>query len=275
MDDIPDIIVIVPYRDRKSQLNVFLNHMKWLLEGKKYEIFIVHQNDKRFFNRGAMKNLGFIYAREKYPYNYRNITLVFHDVDCLVSDKSMTDFQTIKGKVKHIFGFKQTFGGIFAIKGSDFESINGFPCIWNWGYEDNALRVRWLYKNDGKRYSDVIDYSEFFSFQDKRIVQMWHGDKKVFNRDQTWKSFKNSTSFIDGIRKITKIIKRPIEKADNVSMIHIDRFSVHLPYPLYAEKKALKTRQDFNWKPPPPPTKPTGSAITRKSFSNIFGRRGR
>ena len=55
-----------------------------------------------------MKNLGFMYAREKYPNDYKNITFVFHDVDCLVSLKNMTTFQTTLGKVKHIFGFKQT-----------------------------------------------------------------------------------------------------------------------------------------------------------------------
>ena len=40
MNSIPELIFIVPFRNRKSQLNVFLNHMKWLLEGKKYEIII-------------------------------------------------------------------------------------------------------------------------------------------------------------------------------------------------------------------------------------------
>ena len=27
-----------------------------------------------------------------------------------------------------------------------------------------------------------MDYSEFYKFQDKRIVQMWHGDKKICNK---------------------------------------------------------------------------------------------
>ena len=101
MNSIPELIFIVPFRNRKSQLNVFLNHMKWLLEGKKYEIIISHQNDKRFFNRGAMKNLGFMYAKEKYPDDYKNITFVFNDVDTYPTKKNMLPFETEKN-IKHL-----------------------------------------------------------------------------------------------------------------------------------------------------------------------------
>ena len=56
-------IFIVPYRNRAGQLNVFLNHMKYLLEDisqNEYRIYIVHQVDNRPFNRGAMRNIGFL-----------------------------------------------------------------------------------------------------------------------------------------------------------------------------------------------------------------------
>ena len=266
MSNIPDIIFIVPYRDRESQKNVFLNHMEWLLEGKNYEIFIAHQDDRRFFNRGAMKDLGFLYAKEKYPNNYKEITFVFHDVDCLVSKKDMTNFQTKKGSVKHIFGFKQTFGGIFSIKGGDFESINGFPCIWNWGYEDNALRVRWIKKNGGWK-NHLVDYSEFYGFKDKKIVQMWHGDKKIFNAGSAWKAYADASSFKDGnstIRNITKTI----EKDDKITTINIKSFSVLIPLPSLAQKKVLVTLQDFSWGPK---SKPRAKHVTQKNFSKIFG----
>ena len=52
--------------------------------------------------------------------------IVFHDVDTFLSKKGMTDFKTTKGIVKHVLGFKRAFGGIFVMKGSDFENMNNF-----------------------------------------------------------------------------------------------------------------------------------------------------
>ena len=126
MSNIPEFIFIVPYRDREAQLSIFLSHMPYLLEGLNYEVYFAHQKDRRFFNRGAMKDIGFIHAKEKYPDHYKDINFVFHDVDTFLSKKGMTDFKTTKGIVKHVLGFERTFGGIFVMKGSDFENMNGF-----------------------------------------------------------------------------------------------------------------------------------------------------
>ena len=70
-------VFIVPYRDRSHQKFFFSKHMTFILEDKKdYEILYVHQNDDRPFNRGAMKNIGFIAVKEKYPETYKTINLI-------------------------------------------------------------------------------------------------------------------------------------------------------------------------------------------------------
>ena len=61
-----ELIIIVPYRDREQHKFYFDRHMKYILENYDYEIIFVHQKDNRPFNRGGMKNIGFLYAKNKY-----------------------------------------------------------------------------------------------------------------------------------------------------------------------------------------------------------------
>ena len=255
MSNIPEFIFIVPYRDREAQLSLFLSHMPYILEGLNYEVYFAHQKDKRFFNRGAMKDIGFIHAKEKYPNNYKNITFVFHDVDTFLSKKNMTNFKTDKGKVKHIIGYKRAFGGVFSIKGEDFENLNGFPCVWNWGMEDNALKRRWLTKMR-KNGNEMIDYSEFYKVNSKNVIMLWHGDAKVFNKEGAWDMYINSTDFKDGINKIRNIVKSEtnISINSNISsekkkyfMLNITNFMPAKLPPNKAENRPLKSIRDAHF----------------------------
>ena len=243
---VPEIVFIVPYRDREAHLSIFLSHMPNILKGLNYEIYISHQKDKRFFNRGGMKNIGFMHVKEKYPDNYKDINFVFNDIDTLISRKGLTNFKTVKGKVKHIFGFKRAFGGIFSIKGEDFENLNGFPCIWNWGMEDNALKYRWLLKMK-KNGDDMIDYSEFFDMKSKDIVLLWHGDKKVFNKHEAWNAYEMSGDLKDGINKIRNIQKTENTIEDKFFMIDTTYFIPATLPPKNAEVKEIKSIRDVHF----------------------------
>ena len=171
----PDIVFLIPYRDRLPQKEFFLRYMKYILEDYEqdtYKIVFCHQQDKRTFNRGAMKNAGFNYIKTTYPEHYQKITLVFHDVDCVPYKKNLLDYKTSYGKIKHFYGFEHALGGIVSISCYDFESINGFPNFWGWGFEDNALQNRITDK--GK----FISRKNFFKIGDNRILHLFDTFKK-------------------------------------------------------------------------------------------------
>ena len=162
----PRIIFLVPYRDRKEHQEIFANHMKNVLTDlDNYKIIYIHQMDTRSFNRGAMKNIGFLYVKEQYPETYKEITLVFNDVDTMPK-KNTLDYDTTKGTIKHHYGFSFTLGGIVSIKAGDFELINGFPNFWAWGYEDNALQSR------AKKHNIKIDSSKMLEVESNDIINM-------------------------------------------------------------------------------------------------------
>jgi hypothetical protein len=226
---IPKYIFIVPYRDRYPQLICYINQMSYILEDleNNYEIVICHQNDERIFNRGAMKNLGFIYIKEKYPKHYENMNFIFQDIDTMPSYKNMFDYETDYGKIKHYYGFKQTLGGLFSIKGFDYEFLNGFPNLWGWGYEDNCLYKRALNNNI------KIDRTKFYEAYSKDIIQITYGTDKINDRyvNKNGKHKLINDNGKDGINTIRNIsykknIILEIPKNKNIKLIDFKNWIV-------------------------------------------------
>jgi hypothetical protein len=161
-----------------------------------YEIYFSHQSDDRPFNRGATKNIGFLAMKSKYPNDYKNITFIFNDVDTMPFT-NMFSYETTPGVVKHYYGFTYALGGIVVMKGEDFERINGYPCYWGWGNEDNCLQTRCL-KN-----KISIDRSEFFHIGNPNILQLFDGISRLINKTDAWRSV-NDTG-LDGLSTISQL----------------------------------------------------------------------
>ena len=275
MDDniVPKLVFIVPYRDREFHRNVFYAWTKDLVEKNNYLVIFSHQNDKRLFNRGGVKNLGFIYIKEKYPNYYKDIVFVFHDVDVIIGDSS-TNYFTKKGMVKHFFGFKKTLGGAFSITGEDFEKINGFPCYWTWGYEDNAIYQRWRAFNNNEV---KVDYSQFCNMKDpywyKKSSIIWHGDYRIVNKKESTDNFKNCLNSSDGV-KTTKLIKYSTNnfKNKNYLMLNINQFSVLSKETKGAvnEKLTAQTKNFVEVSKPQP--KKRIPIVQKKIFGNLIGK---
>ena len=179
---VPELVFIVPYRNREEHKMFFTVYMKFLMEDiapEKYRIFFVHQCDNRPFNRGAMKNIGFLAIRAMYPTEYKNITFVFHDVDNLPYTKGLLNYGTRPGVVKHFYGYTFTLGGIVSIKGGDFERTGGYPNFWAWGSEDNCFNQRVI---DSRLY---IDRTNYFPSGHRSILQFVDGIIKMINKKET------------------------------------------------------------------------------------------
>jgi len=211
----PKLVFIVPYRDREQQRQFFARHMEQILSDYApgdVAVYFVHQRDERSFNRGAMKNIGFIAMREKYPKTYQTMTFVFNDVDTMPFTKGFLNYETTPGIVKHFYGFDYTLGGIVSIQGADFERINGFPNFWAWGYEDNLLQTRVLQASPAIQ----IDRSQYYPFMDKNIMQLNAGIERAVNRKE-FDRFIQKT--LEGIQSIAAL--RYIIEGD---FVHVDGF---------------------------------------------------
>ena len=196
---VPTKIFIIPYRNREQHKIHFDVVMKYVLEDipkHEYEIFFVHQQDNKPFNRGAMKNIGFLAMKDKYPQHYKNITFIFNDIDTVPCRKNLLNYNTSVGTVKHYYGFNFALGGIFSIKGSDFEKSRGFPNNWGWGLEDNTINKRVV--TAGIK----IDRSVFFPLLNHNIIHVTDGMTRMLAKEEVWHHVEESFDTFHDIKNL-------------------------------------------------------------------------
>lgn len=216
------IAFIVPYRERAEHKHFFEKYMNYILEDydtSSYVILYIHQDNKLPFNRGAMKNIGFLYVKHAYPEQYKGITLVFHDIDTVPYCKNLLNYEVEEGKIKHFFGFHFALGGIFSIKCSDFEKIDGFPNYWQWGFEDNVIYKRVL-DNDLE-----VDRNNFYKIGSHKILHFCDAVRKTIDKHVLQTQFNKKYKEEDGISKLQNV---KFEK--DGSMVHVTNFDTFYSY---------------------------------------------
>jgi len=151
--------IVVPYRDREKQLRQFLPHIRDYFAGRgtPYHIVIAEQAEGLPFNRGAIKNAGFLLGAES---DYT----CFHDIDYLPleADYSWTDSPAglvwagaesipikASGQTQYIKpDMSKFFGGAVLMPNALFQQVDGYSNqYWGWGYEDTDLVSRFQAAN--------------------------------------------------------------------------------------------------------------------------------
>ena len=219
--NIPKYIFLIPYRNREPQKTHFSIYMNYIMEDydkSDYEIYFCHQNDNRPFNRGAIKNIGFIAMKQKYLNDYKKITFIFNDIDTIPAIKNLLDFNTYKGLIKHYYGFEFTLGGIFSIKGEDYENIGGFPNFWGWGFEDKCIYNRAINNKV------IVDRNNFYKVGDINILHIIDDPTKILTRKDCWRIDENADT-VKNIYNLSYEISN-IEKniSSNKFIININYF---------------------------------------------------
>jgi hypothetical protein len=279
MSLVPKIVFIVPYRNRPQHKFFFSTYLTSILllstdNTNSYEIYFSHQCDKRSFNRGATKNIGFLAIKEKYPNDYKNITFVFNDIDT-IPFSNIFNYQTVEGTVKHFYGFDYALGGIVSITGADFEAVNGYPCFWGWGLEDTVLQKRC--ENANLR----INRDQFYPIGSPDILHLFDGVSRLINRKDPFRA--SNDNGYDGIQTIANMhfmidteSKNPLDNihvtnSDKIFVINIDSFTTATRYEnnnFYKYDLRNDSKQIFNETNTNTNTN-TGSAIENNDWTNI------
>ena len=159
-------IIIVPYRNREVQLQLFIQNVVPLFEKylKNFKLVIVEQEEGKLFNRGKILNIGFN------EYKDNALCFITHDIDIQPNEKAILEFYCNKNKNNDINNSNNiihiddndapsdidnhkivgiytsecnTLGGIIKFNKCIFTKINGYTNdYWGWGCEDKALQNR-------------------------------------------------------------------------------------------------------------------------------------
>jgi hypothetical protein len=158
------VAIIIPYRNRIKNLNLFLTYMHQFLSSQQqqqqnnisYGIYLVEPINTIQFNKALSMNIGFIeVSKQLLDCN----CFIFHDIDILPENELISykcNNEMPKQMATSISRFNYStdgyfknkyFGGANAFTKEQFMTINGFSNLYfDWGLEDDDFRMRVLKK---------------------------------------------------------------------------------------------------------------------------------
>uniref|UniRef100_A0AAF5RW29 Beta-1,4-N-acetylgalactosaminyltransferase n=2 Tax=Wuchereria bancrofti TaxID=6293 RepID=A0AAF5RW29_WUCBA len=207
------IAIIIPFRDRQSQLTRLLDFLFPILKHQNldFRFIITEQYGNELFNKGKLMNAAFSFA-EKLRVN----CVIFHDVDMFPADDRINygcpDTPRHIGAYVNTLGYRLMYaeivGGVLAIRMNHFHAVNGFSNeFWGWGGEDDDMGIRILTLNMTIERPDALI---------GRYIMLRHIKRKDSNNQLIRRMLKASHIRMqwDGVKKLTwtilQIIERPL-----------------------------------------------------------------
>ncbi|KAK3609940.1 hypothetical protein CHS0354_011770 [Potamilus streckersoni] len=141
--------IIIPYRDRKRDLDVQLRLLHQVLQRQQceYMIFVVEMALPTAFNKGLINNAGFTTAMMINKFS----CVIFQDVDAFMMDdrnlyrcgsdpRHYLAYSTKYGQKG--LPYSDLYGGVIGFTPDQFRKVNGFSNLYfGWGEEDNDLTI--------------------------------------------------------------------------------------------------------------------------------------
>ena len=141
----------MPYRNRETNLKIFLRHMHPFLIKQQldYGIYLIEPIQNITFNRGLLMNIGFLESLKLTSNKWD--CFVFHDVDLIPEDErniySCPELPRHMSSAVSTFDYKLPydgiFGGVSALTRKQMETVNGYSNLYfGWGGEGKLILLQ-------------------------------------------------------------------------------------------------------------------------------------
>jgi hypothetical protein len=224
------LVIVVPYRNRSKQYEIFLSHSKIYFNEDKLDKYLnlklcfLEQGNDKPFNLGSLNNAGFLINENyldyivinnidflpmiaDYSYSKNPMLLIKHGYNNLPILPSKDRRLIVKAPKR-----ENVFLGSVLITKNIFKKVNGYSnSYWGWGFEDTDMKKRLdankikIYYRDGLYQPLIHDNLGFNINEENKVVESeYHiNNRKTFN--ENWKD--NQNYLKDGINNfIYKVI---------------------------------------------------------------------
>ena len=226
------IVIITPYRDRPKQKETFLKHMKDFL-AKKCDPFLIvvseQSDDSRAFNRGAMKNIGYLEAKAHIGELFREAIYVNQDIDVLPNSQECIYAIPDENTIYNPYGVQHCLAKIHIQSAKMMETTNGYPNnYWAWGLEDVCVQARadtHGFKTDRTHFEWLGTNNMWIEQEGEENTRTWReGNLDTVRRLYEYEAVNPHTCWDNGLTTIKYTLNQQLYE-DNVLHIiaHIDK----------------------------------------------------